>query len=224
MKASVLIPAYNEEGSILATIESLRRALPQAELVVIDDGSRDQTAALAAAGGVVLLRHPANRGKAEALATGLAACRGQVVALVDGDMGARAGEIAPLVQAVARGDCDMAVALFASSRGGGVGLLRGLAKWGIFFLTGARLQAPLSGQRAASRPLLEQCLPPRGGYGLETELTLNALGRGYRVREYATGFLHRGQGWSWAGFCHRGRQFFQVLGALGRGATRWRAY
>lgn len=222
MKVSVLIPAYNEEENISGTIDSLRRALPQAELVVIDDCSRDSTAALAASLGVRVIRHRRNRGKAEALATGLENSVGQVVAMVDGDMGSCAGEISVLTEAVANNCCDLAIALFASSSGGGVGLVRNLARWGIFLLTGVRLKAPLSGQRAATRQLLEQCLPRRGGFGLETELTLNALRRGYRVREFPTGFVHRGQGWKLAGFKHRGRQFIQVLGALLRGGCQWR--
>lgn len=222
MKVSVLIPAYNEEENISGTIDSLRRALPQAELVVIDDCSRDSTAALAASLGVRVIPHRRNRGKAEALATGLENSVGQVIAMVDGDMGSCAGEISVLTEAVANNCCDLAIALFASSSGGGVGLVRNLARLGIFLLTGVRLKAPLSGQRAATRQLLEQCLPRRGGFGLETELTLNALRRGYRVREFPTGFVHRGQGWKLAGFKHRGRQFIQVLGALLRGGCQWR--
>jgi glycosyltransferase involved in cell wall biosynthesis len=221
MKVSVLIPAYNEEDSIEATIDSMRGALPGAELLVIDDCSSDSTAALASAREVTVLRHERNRGKAGALITGLKKSSGQVVAMVDGDMGSCAGEISQLVEAVADNQCDLAIAIFASSRGGGVGLVRNLARWGIFLLTKSKLRAPLSGQRAATRTLLEQCLPHRGGFGLETELTLNALRRGYRIREYATGFVHQGHGWSRAGFCHRGRQFFHVLAALWRGGMQW---
>lgn len=222
MRISVLVPAYNEQQTIAATIDSLRRALPTAELVVVDDGSTDKTGEIAAARGALVLRHASNRGKAEALLTGLHESRGEVVAMVDGDMGRWAAEVAPLVEAVAAGRSDMAIAIFASSRGGGVGLVRCLARWGIFCLTGKRLTAPLSGQRAAQRRLLEQCLPRRGGYGLETELTVNALKKGWRVAEYPTGFRHQGQGWRWAGLRHRGRQFGQVLAALGRGLWQWR--
>ena len=59
-------------------------------------------------------------------------------------MGPQAGEILPLIEAVVRGGCHMAVARFASSRGGGLGLVRNLARWGICLCTGVRLQAPLS--------------------------------------------------------------------------------
>lgn len=218
----MLVPAYNEAETLGSTLDSLRRALPLAELIVIDDCSRDGTPAVVQARNVSLVSHSRNRGKAEALATGLAASSGQVVAMVDADMGVMAGEIVPLVEAVVSKKCEMAIALFASSQGGGVGLVRTLAYWGIYQFTGVRLQAPLSGQRAATRSLLEQCLPRRGGFGLETELTLGALRRGFSVQEIPTGFVHQGEGWRLAGFIHRGRQFFHVLGALARGGLLWR--
>ncbi len=223
MKISVLVPAYNEAKTIGSTLDSLAAALPRSEVVVIDDGSTDGTGDVAAARGVLVIRNRRNLGKATALARGLQVCSGDVVAMVDADMGPQAGEILPLIEAVVRGRCHMAVARFASSRGGGLGLVRNLARWGICLCTGVRLQAPLSGQRAACRSLLEQCLPAGGGYGLETELTLRALRLGYRVLELPTGFVHRGHGWRLAGIRHRGRQFFHVLRALWRGGVcrRW---
>lgn len=219
---SVLIPAYNEADKIGETLDSLGAALPEAELIVIDDCSSDGTAALAETKGVKVIHHSRNRGKAGALATGLKESSGSIVAMVDADMGEYAGEIAPVVAAVAQGQCDLGIALFAKSQGGGLGLVRNLALWGIFCVTGRRLSAPLSGQRAATRAVLEQCLPNQGGFGLETELTLRALRLGYRVQEIPTGFVHQGHGWTTSGFRHRGRQFIQVLTALGRGGILWR--
>jgi hypothetical protein len=222
MKVSVIIPAYNEETKIIETIDSLRQALPMAELIVVDDCSNDSTGALAAFQCVKVLSHDLNLGKAEALDTGLRNSTGEVVAMVDGDMGSCAREIAGLVSAVAFDNCDLAIAKFSSSKGGGIGLVRNLARWGIYLLYGLKLAAPLSGQRAATRELLEQCLPKKGGFGLETELTLNALSRGYRIKEYPTNFVHRGHGWKLAGFKHRGRQFIHVFRALLRGGYQWR--
>lgn len=222
MKVSVLIPAYNEEENILKTLNSVHLALPGAEIIVVDDCSSDETAGLAEAANVRVLRHNTNRGKAEALATGLRHSSGEIVAMVDADMGSYAREIAKLVEAVKENQCDLAIALFARSGGGGVGLVRGLARWGIFIITGTWLDAPLSGQRAATRKLLEQCLPSRGGFGIETELSLRALRRGFKLLEVPTDFVHDGHGWTAKGIQHRGTQFFQVLLALCRGGILWR--
>lgn len=66
----VIIPAYNEAPRIAAVIAGVRRALPQADVVVIDDGSSDGTAAAAGAGGARLIRHPFNLGYGVAIQTG----------------------------------------------------------------------------------------------------------------------------------------------------------
>ena len=134
MRVSVLVPAFNEAEFIPVTLDSLRESLPGAELIVIDDGSSDNTADLARAKGAQVIRHDRNRGKACALTSGLEKCTGEIVAMVDGDMGPYAAEIVPLVVAVTGGQCDLAIAVFSRSQGGGLGLVRNLARWGIFFL------------------------------------------------------------------------------------------
>lgn len=222
MTVSVLVPAYNEEEKIQETLASIQAALNSAEIIVIDDCSHDNTANLAEAAKVRVLRHESNLGKAEALAWGFRESRGDIVAMVDADMGQYAGEIAKLTEAVARDQCDLAIALFAKSQGGGIGLVRGFSRWGIFIITGTWLNAPLSGQRAARRELLDRCLPARGGYGLETEMTLRALRCGFRVKEVPTGFVHSGQGWTAEGFRHRRVQLFHVVSGLCRGGLLWR--
>lgn len=72
---SVLIPCYNEADSIQQTVEQLRRVLDATgvvyEVIVIDDGSKDETAALAEAAGVRVIRHPKNGGYGRALKSGM---------------------------------------------------------------------------------------------------------------------------------------------------------
>ena len=71
---SIVIPAYNEEEGILATLETLRGAFPAAEVIVVDDGSQDRTAErVAGFAGVRLLLHRFNRGYGGALKTGMRA-------------------------------------------------------------------------------------------------------------------------------------------------------
>jgi glycosyltransferase involved in cell wall biosynthesis len=83
---SILIPAYNEAvalGPVLDAIGALE--LPAHEIIVIDDGSNDETAAVAAAHGARVIRHPYNIGNGAAVKTGLRAARGEIVLLMDGD-------------------------------------------------------------------------------------------------------------------------------------------
>lgn len=85
---SVVIPAHQAERFVAEAIESvLAQDLPAAEVVVVDDGSTDRTAAIVASFGdpVRLVRHPENRGEAAARNTGLAAVRGELIAMHDAD-------------------------------------------------------------------------------------------------------------------------------------------
>lgn len=86
---SVLVPAFNEADSIVETIERLRQILDQAsvtyEIIAIDDGSQDNTAALAESAGARIVRHPANGGYGRALKTGIRAASYDWCAIVDAD-------------------------------------------------------------------------------------------------------------------------------------------
>jgi cellulose synthase/poly-beta-1,6-N-acetylglucosamine synthase-like glycosyltransferase len=83
---SILIPAYNEQEIILDAIAAaLNQNYREFEVIVIDDGSRDLTAHLAATTGARLIRHERNQGKAAALNTGIAAARGEFIVTSDAD-------------------------------------------------------------------------------------------------------------------------------------------
>lgn len=83
---SIIIPAYNEAGALGAVLSAIHaQSLPTHEIIVVDDGSTDETAAVAAAHGARAIRHPYNIGNGAAVKTGLRAARGAAVVLLDGD-------------------------------------------------------------------------------------------------------------------------------------------
>src|SRR5690242_17050986 len=83
---SVVIPAYNEGDSIGVILGKIRQLKPAAEVIVVDDGSSDNTAPAAAARhGVRVVRHPYNKGNGAAVKTGIRAAHGEVVLLIDAD-------------------------------------------------------------------------------------------------------------------------------------------
>lgn len=86
---SVVIPAFNEEAAIASVIAELDATLRQngvpAEILVVDDGSRDRTARVAAEAGARVLRHRGNRGYGGALKTGIAAASHDIIAIIDAD-------------------------------------------------------------------------------------------------------------------------------------------
>jgi glycosyltransferase involved in cell wall biosynthesis len=217
---SVLIPAYNEAGTLAVTVKAVLSVPAVEQVVVVDDASQDETAALAAAAGAEVIRLPANRGKGGALNAGLPRLRGGIVALLDADLGESAAELAKLLAPVAEGRADMTVARFPRSRiKGGFGLVKGLARKGIYYYTGLMVQAPLSGQRVMRREVLDVITPFASGYGVEVGMTIDVARRGFRVEEVETNMTHHETGRDWRGWLHRGRQFLHVLMAL---ACRWK--
>lgn len=217
---SVVIPAHNEASGIGRTIAAAKEAVESTglpfEVIVVDDGSSDGTAAEAeAAGGVRVIKHERNLGKGAALNTGLSAAVGDILVTLDADTESTAREISKLIQPVAGGEADMAIAAFPPARRrGGFGIVKAAARAGILAFTGLRCAAPLSGQRAMLTEVARTVGGFAAGYGAEVGLTIDAALAGYRVVEVRTDMSHAETGRDLAGFLHRGRQFVAVVQVL----------
>lgn len=220
MTVVALIPAYNEADRIQATIRATKQIPEVDRIVVVDDASSDDTAALAQAAGAEVLRLSQNAGKGAALDAGLAhvAEDADVLLLLDGDLAETAYQGSALLAPVLDGAADMTVATFPRPSGkAGFGLVKGLARWGIARMgNGFLADAPLSGQRALSRAAWRRVTPFAFGYGVEVALTIRALRGGLSVLEVPTTMSHAATGRNLAGFAHRGRQFVHVARALFR--------
>jgi glycosyltransferase involved in cell wall biosynthesis len=211
----IIVAAYNEAERIGETLGALAEAFPGAPVWVADDGSTDGTATIARAGGALVVRSERVIGKGGAVTDAARVALGRsgavteapaVFLLCDGDLGASARRLPPLVEAVRAGDSDLAVAAFARRVGGGLGLAVGFARWAIGRRCGFQATAPISGQRALSAGVLEDVLPFAPDFGLEVGMTIDAVRAGYRVSEIEIDLEHRATGRTPAGFLHRGRQ------------------
>ena len=212
--AAVLVAARDEESEIARTVESLRAAFPDAEVIVADDGSRDGTAAAAERAGARVLCLPA-RGKGQALTLAERAAPEGRVLLVDADLD---GDLAKLAAA----DGDVAIAAFASRQGGGFGIAKRAGRLLVRRLSGFSPREPLSGQRALSPAAREACFPLAAGFGCEVRMTVDAVRGGLRVSEVELPLRHRATGRNPAGFVHRGRQLLDALLACGPTAVNHR--
>lgn len=220
---SVVIPAFNEGRTIARTVAAVRNLPEVSEVIVVDDCSTDDTAARARDSGARVLSLPVNRGKGAALNAGIAASGGEVIVLLDGDLGDSAAEAHKLILPVLEDRADLTIARFpAARRRGGFGLVKGLARRGIRHFTGLEMESPISGQRAMRRELLSQLLPLAGGYGVEVGMTIDAAVRGYRLLEVPVQMRHRETGRNWRGFVHRGRQFRDIMLTLIRRRIQYR--
>jgi hypothetical protein len=211
---TILVAARDEEPRIGRTVDELRRAFRDAEVIVADDGSRDGTADTAESAGAIVLRLP-RLGKGQALsAAERAAAPGRLV-LCDGDL---EGDLEPLI----RSGADLAVAAFAERRGGGFGIAKRTARVMIRLRTGHDVREPLSGQRALSARARSVCFPLAAGFGCEVRMTIDALRGGARFEEVELPLAHRATGRDAGGFLHRGRQLLDALLAAGPLAVNYR--
>lgn len=215
---AVIVAARDEADRIAATLDALAEAFPGADLVVADDASTDATAEISRAHGARVVGAERSRGKgANVTAAAYTTLPGggepdpAVILLCDADLGCAAARLRPLAEAVADGDCDVAVAAFARRVGGGLGIAVGFSGWAIERLCGFRARAPISGQRAMRPDVLRGVLPFAPGFGMETAMTVDAVRAGFRVAEIELDLEHRATGRTLGGFVHRGRQLRDIV-------------
>lgn len=235
---AVVIPAKDEAARIAATVAAARDIPGAGLVVVVDDGSDDDTGRLAAAAGAEVVRHPRNRGKAAAMQTGadevtrLEAARRlaphAALLFVDADLAGTAANTGVLATPVLAGQADATIAVLPpqSGPGGGRGFVVRLARDGIARATGWQATQPLSGMRCLSRAAFAAARPLARGWGVETGMTIDLLRAGLRVVEVPCELQHRVTGTDWRAQLHRAEQYRDVALALAvRGALpyRWAA-
>ena len=213
MTVSCVIAAFNEADRVGETVRAVLGIPAVDEVVVADDGSEDATRRCAEDAGARVISCP-HRGKGEALQDGIAAATGDVILLLDADLGVSGALAQSLLEPVLDGQVDLAIATFPrTAHKGGFGWAVGLARWGIRCLTGREMEAPLSGQRAFRREVLEGRGVGRG-WEVEVGLTVDALRGGFRVKEIPLPMAHRATGRSARDFAHRAKQLMGVARAL----------
>jgi glycosyltransferase involved in cell wall biosynthesis len=216
---AVVVPAKDEAERIDATVRAALAIDGVALVVVVDDGSADDTAAVAERAGATVVRHQRNRGKAAAMTSGAAAVADTALHLLflDADLRDTAREGAALLGPLRGGSADATIATLPRTPGaGGHGFVVRLARDGIARRTGFVADQPLSGQRALRRNAFDAVLPLAKGFGVEAGMTIDLLRNGFRVVEVPVAMAHRVTGAGWRDQLHRARQYRDVRAALRR--------
>ena len=179
---TIVIPAFNEGEAIGGVVSSLAAAGPWREIIVVDDGSQDDTSARARAAGATVVRHPYNKGNGAAVKSGIRSAVGEYVLIVDGDGQHRPEDARRIVSRL--GDYDLVVGARSRTtqathtRRFGNGALNGLAS----YLTGREIPDLTSGFRGARSAHLREfihLLP--NGFSTPTTTTLAFIKAGYNV-------------------------------------------
>lgn len=180
-QVSIVIPAFDEELGIGPVVERVRALRPWAEVLVVDDGSRDRTAEVAAAAGARVVRHPYNKGNGAAVKTGIRAAAGELVLLMDADGQHDPDDVLRVLEPLelhdlvigARSSSDQ-----TATRALGNWVFTRLASW----LTGRPIPDLTSGFRAARRErLLEILHLLPNGFSYPTTSCLALLKAGHNV-------------------------------------------
>lgn len=183
MHLSIVIPAKNEAASLPALVTEIARLYPEAEVLVVDDGSTDSTASTALAAGARVISHPYSKGNGAAIKTGARHASGEIIVFMDADGQHRPRDIAILLDDM-NDNIDMVVG--ARHAGGQASLARrlanslynNLASW----MTGQTVEDLTSGFRAVRRDRFREfihLLP--NGFSYPTTITMSFFRAGYSV-------------------------------------------
>jgi len=220
LRLAVVIPAYQAATTIRDAVAHTRAAVPDASVIVVDDGSSDGTGEQGRGTGAVVVTHPRNRGKGVALRSGIArACEAgaDVIVTLDADGQHPPGLIPRLLQPISDAEADLV--LGARARSGAMPLGRRFTNWISAALAsrigGQDVRDAQTGFRAFTRAVAERLKPAGDRYEYEANFLLDALRAGFRVTsvEVPTVYGPRSHFRSWSDTWRMARAFARHMRA-----------
>lgn len=197
VEISIVIPAYDEEEAIGVDLDAIRKAMDASpytyEIIVVDDGSTDSTAAVAEGRGAIVLRHKENKGSGAARKTGIRASRGSIIVMTDADGTYPNHEIPRMLSYFP--EYDQVIGARTVERGTNP-VMRGFAKLIIRklaeFLTGKRIPDLNTGLRAFKKDILLEYLHLiPNGFSCVSSISLVYLTNGFDVKYIPVDYYKR---------------------------------
>lgn len=183
MNLSIIIPAKNEAAVIGDVVSAVRRIYADSEVIVVDDGSTDDTAMLAQQSGARVVSHPISLGNGAAVKAGARAASGDILVMMDGDGQHKAEDIESLIRMIDEG-YEMAIGARDSGSHADFGRLAANGLYNVFasMISGHRIPDLTSGFRAVRAELFNRflyLLP--NGFSYPTTITMAFLRSGFPV-------------------------------------------
>src|SRR3989339_865899 len=187
MKISCIIPAFNEESTIINVIKNVKKIKVINEIVVVDDGSTDNTYKNAKSEEVKVIKHAQNKGKGAAIKTGVSHSSGEIILFLDADLySISPKKIASILQPLENDEADFVKTSFTRARGRVTELVvKPLFSVVFPFI---KFNQPLSGQFAIKRELLGE-LRIDDKWGVDIQILLQLVKKGVRIAEVDIGKL-----------------------------------
>ncbi|MCT4585074.1 MAG: glycosyltransferase family 2 protein [Peptostreptococcaceae bacterium] len=218
MFVSIIMPAFNEGSRILDTINYLSDIKLIDEIIVVDDGSSDDTYfKVKDLDKVKAIKLDVNKGKGNAVNIGIQniSNESEIVVFLDADLKESSKDAYKLIVPIIENQADVTIAQFPRAKTkGGFGFVKNLAKNGVKYFTNKELTSVLSGQRGFKREVINRFVEIPSGYGMEVGMTIDILNMGYEIKEIPVNMTHRETKRDLKGFIHRGRQFYHILKVL----------
>ncbi|PIZ80119.1 hypothetical protein COX99_03060, partial [Candidatus Pacearchaeota archaeon CG_4_10_14_0_2_um_filter_31_10] len=187
MKISCIIPAFNEESTIINVIKNVKKIKVINEIVVVDDGSTDNTYKNAKSEEVKVIKHAQNKGKGVAIKTGVSHSSGDIILFLDADLySISPKKIASILQPLENDEADFVKTSFTRARGRVTELVVKPLFSVIFPFI--KFNQPLSGQFAIKRDLLKE-LKIDDKWGVDIQILLQLVKKGVRISEVDIGKL-----------------------------------
>lgn len=213
----VVVPALNAGRSLSPLVRGLRQHLGAGQILVVDDGSSDETPEVLAGAGVMSDRHGVTRGKGAALRTGFEWWKKrsgwQALVTLDADLQHRPEDLPAFIGRWHKGGCDIVVGR-RERLGAGMPLTRVLSNTITSALVSARCSSPVvdtqCGYRLFSREVVEALHFDANGFEAETEILIRAMLKGFRVDSVDIGTVY-GNEKSHMTPWHTTKQFIAVL-------------
>src|SRR3989339_223652 len=187
MKISCIIPAFNEGSTIINVVKSVKKVKVINEVIVVDDGSTDNTYKNAKSERVKVIKHTQNKGKGAAIKTGISHSSGDIILFLDADLySISPKKIASILQPLENDEADFVKTSFTRARGRVTELVvKPLFKVVFPFI---KFNQPLSGQFAIKRDLLKK-LRIDDKWGVDIQILLQLVKKRVRISEVDIGEL-----------------------------------